>query len=103
MYSVVAHGSGKSGFLPQPVVPPKLLLLPTRDPRWGRPPPLQLPSPGQCVQRSHHSGRGSRPKKRGFGALWGEGAGRGGTGGRAVKPGGLGLVPSADAEARKSR
>ena len=40
---------------------------------------LQLPSPGQCVQRSHHTNRPSRPKKRGFGAIWGEGLGRGGT------------------------
>ena len=37
-----------------------------------RPPSLQLPSPGQCVQRSHHSGRGSRPKKRVFGAEKGD-------------------------------
>lgn len=71
------------------------------DPRWaGLPPPLQLPSPGQCVQRSHHSG--SRPKKGVLGAEKGEGAGRGGTGDRAVRLGGLGLLPSADAEARKS-
>ena len=43
------------------------------------------------------------PKKKGvLGAEKGEGAGRGGTGDRAVRLGGLGLLPSADAEARKS-
>ena len=45
---------------------------------------------------------GAAQKKGVLGAEKGEGAGRGGTGDRAVRLGGLGLLPSADAEARKS-
>ena len=97
---VVAHGSGKSGFLPQPVV--RSAAAADKGPTVGPASSLQLPSPGQCVQRSHHSGRGSRPKKGVLGAKKGERAGRTATGGRSVRLGGLQLVPSAGAEARKS-
>ena len=61
---VVAHGSGKSGFLPQPVV--RSAAAADKGPTVGPASSLQLPSPGQCVQRSHHSG--SRPPKKG---VWG--------------------------------
>ena len=95
---VVAHGSGKSGFLPQPVV--RSAAAADKGPTVGPASSLQLPSPGQCVQRSHHSG--SRPPKKGFGAQKRETAERWGSRGRAVRLGSLGLIMLGNAGARKS-
>ena len=95
---VVAHGSGKSGFLPR-------LNLWYSDAAGDPPASFSAAAESRpvCTEVATQWER-EPPKKKGFGG--GKKvtrAGRGGTGWRSVRLEGLELVPWANAEARKSR
>ena len=95
---IVAHGSGKSGFLPR-------LNLWYSDAAAADKGPTGLLLCSCRVPASVYRGRttvGAAPQKKGFGAQKSETAERWGSRGRAVRLGSLGLIMLGNAGARKS-